>query len=130
MDKNIRWRVSRKVWSSCPSMPGTFRLLPELSLKSRGLRAESLGPVVLSFGDQVGLVCGQQVALSPQFCRFTVTSCLRCMRELEEGYSGWSPEKVLPRGFSLVSLASCSGLKDGQAESQEPGTVPRTLGQL
>ena len=81
VDKNIWWRVSRKGWSSCPSMPGTFQLLPELSLKARGLRAESLGPVVLSFGDQVGLVCGQQVALSPQFCRFTVTSCLRCMRE-------------------------------------------------
>ena len=48
------------------------------------------------------------MALSPQFCQFTVTSSLR-FDGLEEGYSGWGP-------------------KDGAAEGLHRGSGPLAFG--
>ena len=58
--------------------------------------AAAAAAVILIFWDQVGLVCGQQVALSPQFCHFTITSCLLLPgkshgRRSPVGCSPWGP---------------------------------------
>lgn len=47
---------------------------------------------------------------------------------MEDGYFGWGPKNGAAEQLLINESGPSPGLKDSQAESQEPGTVPRTPG--
>lgn len=106
-----------------------FQLLPELSLGAEDCSSytvESLAPVAPIFWDQVDLHCGQQVALSPQFCQFTVINCKKSPKWREFTPDG-VPRMVLSWGFS-VSLAPSWALRTAKLSPKSQALPPGSMG--
>lgn len=106
MDKNICGVVKE----------GLVQLLPpclELFSFSQGShRVKSLGLAISDFLGSSRSCLWPAGGAKPSVLPFHYPQLFKVYEGVEEGYSEWSPGKVLPRCFSLMSLAPSSGLKD------------------